>query len=335
MSIETTTPFHTLQTTSEWNNNNNNSTNNKTENTVESIPIYPSAPTLANNKRMNSNAAIIDEPVALSPPASPSPSIINYSEKRSYTTPYVKPDVIIVPTPAQTPDSFRSRPSIVDNEETVLKRHSTISSIPDSMMSSTEDGTNATSPALLNRTLKESPSTVSLGRHNTTGHTLKSARQRMADKERLQLMRRSEEFQKELSARRKTFKRLSRLMDHNNNTSSSTTTKEEQPDEDRVLMGTRISEGHQNYVLMYNMLTGIRIAVSRVTAKVDRPLTDEDFVAAHKLAFDVVGDELTPGAKYDFKFKDYAPWVFRHLREKFGVDPADYLVNIVVVAQHF
>lgn len=40
------------------------------------------------------------------------------------------------------------------------------------------------------------------------------------------------------------------------------------------------------------------------------------------------GDELTPGAKYDFKFKDYAPWVFRHLREQFGIDPADYLVSI-------
>lgn len=39
------------------------------------------------------------------------------------------------------------------------------------------------------------------------------------------------------------------------------------------------------------------------------------------------GDELTPGAKYDFKFKDYAPWVFRALRERFGIDPADYLVN--------
>jgi hypothetical protein len=28
-----------------------------------------------------------------------------------------------------------------------------------------------------------------------------------------------------------------------------------------------------------------------------------------------VGNELTPSAKYDFKFKDYAPWVFRDLRD--------------------
>jgi hypothetical protein len=44
-------------------------------------------------------------------------------------------------------------------------------------------------------------------------------------------------------------------------------------------------------------------------------------------AVNSTGDELTPGAKYDFKFKDYAPWVFRGLREKFGIDPADYLVS--------
>jgi 1-phosphatidylinositol-4-phosphate 5-kinase len=37
---------------------------------------------------------------------------------------------------------------------------------------------------------------------------------------------------------------------------------------------------------------------------------------------------LTPGAKYDFKFKDYAPWVFRHLRQQFKIDPADYLVSL-------
>jgi 1-phosphatidylinositol-4-phosphate 5-kinase len=37
---------------------------------------------------------------------------------------------------------------------------------------------------------------------------------------------------------------------------------------------------------------------------------------------------LTPSAKYDFKFKDYAPWVFRRLRELFRLDPADYLMSL-------
>jgi len=37
---------------------------------------------------------------------------------------------------------------------------------------------------------------------------------------------------------------------------------------------------------------------------------------------------LTPSAKYDFKFKDYAPWVFRNLRARFTLDPADYLMSL-------
>ncbi|BFZ60864.1 Phosphatidylinositol-4-phosphate 5-kinase [Saitoella coloradoensis] len=99
-------------------------------------------------------------------------------------------------------------------------------------------------------------------------------------------------------------------------------------DDDRVLVGTRVAEGHENFVIAYNMLTGIRVGVSRCNAKVDRPLTDEDFEARHKFSFDITGNELTPSAKYDFKFKDYAPWVFRHLRQLFRLDPADYLVSL-------
>ncbi|RSH89488.1 Phosphatidylinositol-4-phosphate 5-kinase [Saitozyma podzolica] len=100
-------------------------------------------------------------------------------------------------------------------------------------------------------------------------------------------------------------------------------------EEARVLVGNLIGEDHVNYVLMYNMLTGIRIGVSRCQAKIKRPLTDEDYLARHKYSFDIIGNELTPSAKYDFKFKDYAPWVFRDLREEhFHLDPADYLLSL-------
>ncbi|CAG8773935.1 11810_t:CDS:2, partial [Acaulospora morrowiae] len=99
-------------------------------------------------------------------------------------------------------------------------------------------------------------------------------------------------------------------------------------DDEKVMIGTRINEGHVNYVLMYNMLTGIRVGVSRCNAKMQRVLNDADFKAAHKLTFDIAGNELTPSAKYDFKFKDYAPWVFRSLREFFRIDAADYLVSL-------
>ncbi|KAL1920437.1 uncharacterized protein VTP21DRAFT_814 [Calcarisporiella thermophila] len=122
------------------------------------------------------------------------------------------------------------------------------------------------------------------------------------------------QLQEEL-ARRKA-RRLSKLLQR------------KQQAEDEVLVGTRIGEDHVNYVLMYNMLTGIRISVSRCTAKPMRVLNNEDFSAAHKMTFDIKGNELTPSVKYDFKFKDYAPWVFRHLRELFGIHPADYLVAL-------
>ncbi|KAI5290425.1 Phosphatidylinositol-4-phosphate 5-kinase [Ascosphaera aggregata] len=102
----------------------------------------------------------------------------------------------------------------------------------------------------------------------------------------------------------------------------------EEEDDDKVVVGTKVDQNHQNFVTAYNMLTGIRFTVSRTNAKLDRPLKDEDFDACFKFSFDVAGRELTPSAKYDFKFKDYAPWVFRHLRARFKLDPADYLMSL-------
>jgi 1-phosphatidylinositol-4-phosphate 5-kinase len=102
----------------------------------------------------------------------------------------------------------------------------------------------------------------------------------------------------------------------------------EEIDDDRVLVGTKVDESHANWVTAYNMLTGIRVSVSRTNAKLDRPLTDADFESRQKSTFDIAGNELVPSAKYDFKFKDYAPWVFRHLRALFRLDPADYLMSL-------
>lgn len=98
-------------------------------------------------------------------------------------------------------------------------------------------------------------------------------------------------------------------------------------DDDKVLVGNKVSEGHVNYVIAYNMLTGIRVSVSRCNG-IMKPLTDSDFSVTKKLVFDVTGNELTPSSKYDFKFKDYSPTVFRELRLLFGLDPADYLVSL-------
>lgn len=98
-------------------------------------------------------------------------------------------------------------------------------------------------------------------------------------------------------------------------------------DDDHVVIGNKISEGHQNFVMAYNMLTGIRVAVSRCSG-VMKKITDEDYKTTKKLQFNMDGSDLTPSSKYDFKFKDYCPEVFRDLRNLFGLDPADYLVSI-------
>ncbi|ODA83448.1 hypothetical protein RJ55_01962 [Drechmeria coniospora] len=104
--------------------------------------------------------------------------------------------------------------------------------------------------------------------------------------------------------------------------------KKEEEDDGRVLVGTKVDESHANWVTAYNMLTGIRVSVSRTNAKLDRELTNADFEAKQKSTFDITGNELVPSAKYDFKFKDYAPWVFRRLRSLFRLDPADYLMSL-------
>ncbi|QLL31870.1 hypothetical protein HG536_0C00370 [Torulaspora globosa] len=98
-------------------------------------------------------------------------------------------------------------------------------------------------------------------------------------------------------------------------------------DDDRVLIGNKVSEGHVNFIIAYNMLTGIRVAVSRCSG-IMKPLTPKDFKCTKKLAFDYHGNELTPSSQYAFKFKDYSPEVFRELRAMFGLDPADYLVSL-------
>ncbi|KAG0670859.1 Phosphatidylinositol-4-phosphate 5-kinase [Kluyveromyces marxianus] len=98
-------------------------------------------------------------------------------------------------------------------------------------------------------------------------------------------------------------------------------------DDDKVLVGKKVTEGHVNFIIAYNMLTGIRVAVSRCSG-IMKPLTDKDFKLTKKLAFDYHGNELTPSSQYAFKFKDYCPEVFRELRALFGLDPADYLMSL-------
>lgn len=63
--------------------------------------------------------------------------------------------------------------------------------------------------------------------------------------------------------------------------------RKEEEDDDRVLVGTKVDESHANWVTAYNMLTGIRVSVSRTNAKLNRELTDADFDVKQKSTFDM------------------------------------------------
>jgi len=96
-------------------------------------------------------------------------------------------------------------------------------------------------------------------------------------------------------------------------------------------VGKLITKEDPSYELMFDMLLGIRICVSRVSAKrlKKRQLTDHDFRERYDVALPAKGTPETPAHPCrDFTFRDYAPRVFRLIREKFGIDSADYLVSL-------
>ncbi|XP_047309446.1 phosphatidylinositol 4-phosphate 5-kinase 2-like [Impatiens glandulifera] len=94
--------------------------------------------------------------------------------------------------------------------------------------------------------------------------------------------------------------------------------------------GNVISKGHKNYELMLNLQLGIRYSVGKHVSII-RALKASDFEPKEKYwtKFPTGGSKSTPRHhSVDFKWKDYCPMVFRHLRELFGIDPAEYMLAI-------
>ncbi|KAJ6954422.1 phosphatidylinositol 4-phosphate 5-kinase 1-like [Populus alba x Populus x berolinensis] len=94
--------------------------------------------------------------------------------------------------------------------------------------------------------------------------------------------------------------------------------------------GQTISKGHKNYDLMLNLQLGIRYSVGK-HAQILRDLKPSDFEPKEKFwtRFPPEGSKITPPHQsLDFRWKDYCPVVFRHLRELFQVDPAAYMLAI-------
>ncbi|KAM3294593.1 hypothetical protein ACQJBY_037470 [Aegilops geniculata] len=95
--------------------------------------------------------------------------------------------------------------------------------------------------------------------------------------------------------------------------------------------GQTISKGHKNYELMLQLQLGIRHSVGKSAAVPMRELALADFDPREKFwtRFPPEGSKVTPPhSSPDFRWKDYCPMVFRHLRKLFAVDPADYMLAI-------
>ena len=81
---------------------------------------------------------------------------------------------------------------------------------------------------------------------------------------------------------------------------------------------------------MLNLQLGIGYTVGK-HASVLRELRQGDLDSKEKLwtRFPPEGSKVTPPYQsVDFKWKDYCPMVFRHLRELFTIDPAEYMLAI-------
>ncbi|KAK4774495.1 hypothetical protein SAY86_009430 [Trapa natans] len=94
--------------------------------------------------------------------------------------------------------------------------------------------------------------------------------------------------------------------------------------------GQAISKGHKNYNLMLNLQLGIRYSMGR-HGSLARVLRQSDFDPKEKFwtRFPPEGSKTTPPHQStEFRWKDYCPVVFRHLRKLFQVDLADYMLAI-------
>ncbi|KAL8125193.1 phosphatidylinositol 4-phosphate 5-kinase 1-like [Apium graveolens] len=94
--------------------------------------------------------------------------------------------------------------------------------------------------------------------------------------------------------------------------------------------GHMIFKGHKNYDLMLNLQLGIRHSVG-MHASIVRDLKRNDFEPQEKFwtRFPTEGSKMTPPhPSAEFRWKDYCPVVFRHLRIMFQVDPAEYMLAI-------
>ncbi|KAI9910971.1 hypothetical protein PsorP6_010776 [Peronosclerospora sorghi] len=87
-------------------------------------------------------------------------------------------------------------------------------------------------------------------------------------------------------------------------------------------VGTVITLEHEQYALTYGMMCGIRDSAGLQHPFQPR-LTLDDFMRMETKRFPAPAPRAPP-----FQFKDYSPDVFRHVRHRFGIDLAEYMLTL-------
>ena len=106
---------------------------------------------------------------------------------------------------------------------------------------------------------------------------------------------------------------------------------EEDGSHEKTATTNLISAGHESFELIFMMLMGIRTSVGRFCAQAPdaRELAPSDFEQQWEGDFLSKGSAETPAHGHvDFRFKDYAPLVFRQIRERFGIEAPDYMLSL-------
>ncbi|CAM9704737.1 unnamed protein product [Ascophyllum nodosum] len=91
---------------------------------------------------------------------------------------------------------------------------------------------------------------------------------------------------------------------------------------------------HRRLYLTFRMMLGVRVAVGRQSNPLERrDVVEEDFDQVDKYTFPPAGATgrlATPSHKLNktFKFRDYAPKVFKKLRSHFGIEEASYMLSV-------
>ncbi|XBW36388.1 hypothetical protein QEN19_001968 [Hanseniaspora menglaensis] len=99
-----------------------------------------------------------------------------------------------------------------------------------------------------------------------------------------------------------------------------------------------IIDGHTNFTIAYNMLSGIKTSVNKFQEKVDKKLRLQRLKGNNKSMVEIKENDFSNTEKlkfihkhkllYTFKFKDYHPQVFSNLRKIFKINDEQYLESL-------